>query len=89
MYTHRPFLSLVTVMMPLLGIYLLLCGPKKKLEKKSRGLRSRQRRQRQEELDRGQVENIPAANTPENEARRRNVNRTSEDNDNIEDAHTN
>jgi len=73
-------------MMPLLGIYLLLCGPKKQPAKISRALRNRQRQQRQE-TDRAQVETI-AAETSENGARRRNVNRTSDDNDNVEDMDT-
>lgn len=78
MYIHRPFLSLMTVMMPLLGIYLLLCNPKKQPTRKPRALRNRQRRR---EPDRAQVETIAAS---ENEARRRNVNRTSDDNGNVE-----
>lgn len=88
MYIHRPFLSLITVVMPLFGIYLLFCGPKKKPAKKTRVLRNRQH-QRRQETDRAEVETV-SAGTPENEARRRNVNRTSnDDNDNIEDPHTN
>lgn len=77
MYVHRPFLSLFAVMMPLLGVYLLLCGPKKRPAKKRRALRNRQHRQ-QQESDRAQMETI-AAGAPENETRRRNVNRTSDD----------
>ena len=89
MYIHRPFLSLVTVIMPLLGIYLFLCGPKKKPAKKSRALRNNRQHQRRQEPDRAEVETM-SAGTPENEARRRNVNRTRNDeNDNIEDPYTN
>ena len=76
-------------MMPLLGIYLLLCGPKKKPAKIPRTMRNRQR-QRRPELNRAEVETV-SAGTPENEARRRNVNRTTDDDDsdNTEDPHTN
>ena len=88
MYIHRPFLSLVTLMMPLLGIFLLFCGPKKKPARKSRTLHNRQR-QRRQESDGAEVETV-SAGTPENQPRRRNVNRTSnDDNDDIEDPHTN
>lgn len=84
MYIHRPFLSLMAVVMPLLGFYLFLCGPKKQPARKPRNRRHQQR----QESDRAQVETI-SAGTPENKARRRDVNRINDDNDNIEDVHTN
>ena len=87
MYVHRPLLSLVTVIMLLLGIYLFFFGPKKQ-----EGKRRRQRpRQRKEYTRETKVENVPAG-TAENEPRRRNVNRTNIDNDIddiAEDTHAN
>ena len=87
MYVQRPLLSLVTVIMLLLGIYLFFFGPKKQ-----EGKRRRQRPRRRKEYTREtEVENVPAG-TAENKPRRRNVNRTNIDNDIddiAEDTHAN
>ena len=76
--------------MPLLGVYLFFCGPKKRKDpiKRRRPLRNQRRRQRQE-TDDPPAEAIPAseppaetipASTSESQARRRTVDRTSENN---------
>lgn len=84
MYVHRPFLSLAAVIMPSLGVYLLLCGPKKRPTRKPRALRGSRQRQRRQESDRTQVDTV-SADMSESRARKRNVNISSDDNDNIED----
>ena len=82
MYIHRPFLSLVTVIMPLLAIYLLFCGPKKRPAKKSRPLRNRPQHPRQES-NRAEVDpETVSATASDSGARRRNINRTSDDDNN-------
>jgi len=82
MYTHKPILSVMTVIMPLVGIYLFFCGPKKRdTVKRRRPLRSYQRhRQRQEKNE----ETIPVT-TSESQVRRRTKDRTSDSN--TEDLH--
>ena len=82
MYVQKPLLSLVTVIMLMLGTYLFFCGPKKKEEKRSRELRKPRRRR--QHVNEAEVETVPAG-TAENEPRRRNVNRTSDDSDTAED----
>ncbi|XP_065913582.1 protein disulfide-isomerase TMX3-like isoform X2 [Dysidea avara] len=84
MYTHRPILSIMAVIMPLVGIYLFFCGPKKRDPiKRHRPLRNQRQRQRQE-TDKPSTETIPAS-TSESQARRRTVDRTSDSN--TEDLH--
>ena len=82
MYIHRPFLSFVTVVMPLLGIYLLFCGPKKRPAKKSRLLHNRPRHFRQESRSAEVDPETLSATASESGARRRNMNRTTDDDNN-------
>jgi len=75
----------MAVIMPLVGIYLFFCGPKKRdTVKKRRPGRTRQRRQQKQEIDEPTAETIPAS-TSESQARRRTKDRTS--GNNTEDMH--
>ena len=80
---QKPLLSLVTVIMLMLGTYLFFCGPKKKEEKRSRELRKPRRRR--QHVNEAEVETVPAGTAENDEPRRRNVNRTSDDSDTAED----
>ena len=82
MYVHRPLMTLGTVIMLLLGLYLFLCVPKKPNKK------PRPRRNKRSGRERNTAETI-SPDTTDDEPRRRNVNRTSDNNDPIEDAHSN
>lgn len=82
MYVHRPLMTLGTVIMLLLGLYLFLCVPKKPDKK------PRPRRNKRSGREKNATETI-SPDTTDDEPRRRNVNRTSDNNDPIEDAHSN
>ena len=82
MYVHRPLMTLGTVIMLLLGVYLFLCVPKKPDKK------PRPRRNKRSGREKNATETI-SPDTTDDEPRRRNVNRTSDNNDPIEDAHSN
>ena len=85
MYVQKPLLSLVTVIMLVLGTYLFFCGPKKKEEKRSRELRKPCWTSGGNMLMKLKWKLFLLVYMTENEPRRRNVNRTSNDSDTAED----
>ena len=74
-------MSVATVIMLLLGVYLFLCFPKKP-NKKPQPCRNKRSGREKNTVE------IVSPDTADDEPRRQNVNRTSDNNDPIEDAHS-